>query len=49
MALTMIDTASSWFKVVELPTITRLMARTVNGKEKVIEEEIFKKSSDQIN
>jgi len=49
MALTMIDPTSSWFKVVELPTIIRLMARTVNGKEKVIEEEIFKKSSDRIN
>ena len=49
MALTMIDPASSWFEVVELPTITRLMTRTVNGKEKVIEEEIFDKSSDQIS
>ncbi len=45
----MIDPTSSWFKVVELPTITRLMTRTVNGKEKVIEEEIFDKSSDQIS
>jgi hypothetical protein len=53
MALTMIDPASSWFEVVELPTeqplITRLMTRRVNGKEKVIEEEIFDKSSDQIS
>jgi len=47
MALTMIDPASSWFEVVELPTITRLMTRTVNGKEKLIKEEIFDKSSDQ--
>ncbi len=39
MALTMIDPASSWFEVEELPTITRLRTRTVNGKEKVIEEE----------
>jgi hypothetical protein len=49
MALTMIYPTSSWFEVVELPTITRLMTRTVNGKEKVIEEEIFDKSSDQIS
>ena len=47
MALTMIDPASSWFEEVELPTITRLMTRTVNGKEKLIKEEIFDKSSDQ--
>jgi hypothetical protein len=46
MALTMINPASSWFEVVELPTITRLMTRTVNGKENLIEEEIFDKSSD---
>ena len=49
MALTMIDPASSWFEVVELPTITQLMTRTVNGKEKVIKEDIFDKSSDQIS
>jgi hypothetical protein len=49
MALTMIDPASSWFKIVELPTIMRLMTRTVNGKERTIEEEIFDKSFDQIS
>jgi hypothetical protein len=49
MALTMIDPASSWFEVVELSTITRLMTRTINGKENVIKEEIFDKSSDQIS
>jgi len=49
MALTMIDPASSWFEVVELPTIAQLMTRMVNGKEKVFEEEIFDKSSDQIS
>jgi hypothetical protein len=27
MALTMIDPASSWFEVVELPTIMRLMTK----------------------
>jgi len=48
MALTMIDSASSWFEVVELPTITRVMTKKVNGKERTIEEEIFHKSSDQI-
>jgi hypothetical protein len=49
MALTMIDTASSWFEVVELPTIMRLMTKKVNGKERTIKEEIFDKSSDQIS
>jgi hypothetical protein len=49
MALTMIDPASSWFEIVELPTITRLMTRTVNCKEKLIEEKIFDKSSDRIS
>jgi hypothetical protein len=46
IALTMIDLASSWFEVVELPTIMRLMTKKVNGKERTIEEEIFDKSSD---
>jgi hypothetical protein len=32
MALTMIDPASSWFEVAELPTIMRLTTRKVNGK-----------------
>ena len=46
MALTMIDPASSWLEVVELPTITRVMTKKVNGKkERIIEEEIFDKSS----
>jgi hypothetical protein len=50
MALTiMIDPASSWLEVVELPTITQLMTRKVNGKERTIEEEIFDKSSDRIS
>jgi hypothetical protein len=49
MALTMIDPASSWFKVVELPTITRMTTKKVNGKERTIEEEIFDKSSDRIS
>jgi len=46
MALTMIDPAFSWLEVVELPTITRVMTKMVNGKERTIEEEIFDKSSD---
>ncbi len=46
MALTMIDPASSWLEVVELPTITRLTTKKVNGKERTIKEE---KSSDQIS
>jgi hypothetical protein len=49
MALTMIDPASSLLEVVELPTITRVMTKKVNGKERTIEEEIFDKSSDQIS
>jgi hypothetical protein len=48
MALTMIDPASSWFEVVELPTIMQFMTKKVNSKERTIEEEIFDKSSDQI-
>jgi hypothetical protein len=49
MALTMINPASSWFEVVELPTIMRLMTKKVNGKERTIEEEIFDKSPDRIS
>ncbi len=41
MAPTMIDPTSSWFEVVELPTIMRLMTKKVNSKERTIEEEIF--------
>jgi hypothetical protein len=49
MALTMIDPTSSWLEVVELPTITRVTTKKVNGKERTIEEEIFDKSSDRIS
>jgi hypothetical protein len=39
MALTMIDPASSWLEVVELPTITKVTTKKkVNGKERTIEE-----------
>ena len=48
MALTMIDPASSWLEVVELPTITQVTTKKVNGKERTIEEEIFDILSDQI-
>jgi hypothetical protein len=41
MALTMIDPASSWFKIVELPTIYRLITK----KKKVKREQSKKKSS----
>jgi hypothetical protein len=48
MALTMIDSATSWFKVVELPLVRRLKTVTVNGKESSIIEEIFDKTSEHI-
>jgi hypothetical protein len=48
MALTMIDPASSWFELVELPLVTWLTTTAVNGKAKVSKELIFDKSSDQI-
>jgi hypothetical protein len=48
MALTMIDPASSWFEIVELPLVTQLTTMTVSGKEKVSKELIFDKSSNQI-
>jgi hypothetical protein len=48
MALTMIDPASSWFEIVELPLVSRLTVTMVNGKAKVSEELIFDKSSNQI-
>jgi hypothetical protein len=48
MALTMIDPATSWFKVVELPLVCRLKTITVNGKESSIVEEIIDKTSKHI-
>ncbi len=48
IALTMIDLATSWFKVVELPLIHQLKTLTVNGKESSIVEEIFHKTSEHI-
>jgi hypothetical protein len=43
MALTMIDPASSWFKIAELPIVKQLSQQTVNGKELLIADEIFER------
>jgi hypothetical protein len=48
MALTMIDPATTWFKVVKLPLISQLNTVTINGKESSIVEEIFNKTSEHI-
>ncbi len=48
MALTMIDPASSWFEIVELPLAKRLWTTNVNGKELLHSEDIFDKSSDRV-
>jgi hypothetical protein len=48
MALTMIDLASSWFKIAELPIVKQLHQQTVNGKELLIADEIFDKTSECI-
>jgi hypothetical protein len=48
MALTMINPATSWFEVVELPLVRRLKTITINGKESSIVEEIFNKTSECI-
>ncbi len=45
MALTIIDPASSWFEIVELPLVRWLKTNMVNGKESSIIEAMFKKSS----
>jgi hypothetical protein len=44
MALTMIDPASSWFEITELPVITQLCRQTVNGKKLLIANVIFDKT-----
>jgi hypothetical protein len=41
MALTMIDLASSWFKIAELPLVKQLPRQTVNGKDLFIADEIL--------
>jgi hypothetical protein len=48
MALAMINPASSWFKIAELPVVERLRRQTVNGKELLIADEIFDKTSECI-
>jgi hypothetical protein len=48
MALTMINPASSWFEMAELPVITQLRRQIVNGKELLIAIKIFDKTSDCI-
>jgi hypothetical protein len=48
MALTMIDPASSWFEIAELPAITQLRRQTVNGKELLTTNKIFDKTLDCI-
>ncbi len=48
MALTMINPATSWFEIVELPLLRRAKSIAVNGKESSIVEEIFDKTSEHI-
>jgi hypothetical protein len=48
MALTMINPTSSRFKIAELPVVERLHWQTVNGKELLIADEIFDKTSERI-
>jgi hypothetical protein len=48
MTLTMINLATSWFEVVELP-FCQLKTVTVDGKESSIVEEIFDKISERIS
>ncbi len=48
MALIMIDPTSSWFKIPELPVVTRLCRQTVNGKELVKADKNFYKTSERI-
>jgi hypothetical protein len=48
MASIMIDPASSWFEIVELPIVEQLCQQTVNGKELLRADEIFDKTSNRI-
>jgi hypothetical protein len=48
MALTMINPASSWFEIAEVPVVEQLCRQTVNGKELLIANEIFDKTSECI-
>jgi transposase InsO family protein len=44
----MINPASSWFEIAELPVVEQLRRQTVNGKELLIADEIFHKNSERI-
>ncbi len=44
----MIDPTSSWFEIAELPAVKQLRWQTVNGKELLIADEIFNKTSERI-
>ncbi len=48
MALTMIDPASSWFKIAELPIVEQLRWQIVNSKELLVADEIFDKTSEHM-
>ncbi len=48
LALTMINPASSWFKIAESPVVKRLCRQTVNDKELLIADEIIDKTSERI-
>jgi hypothetical protein len=48
MALIMIKPASSWFKIAESPIVKQLRQQTVTGKELLIADEIFDKTSERI-
>ncbi len=48
LALRMINPATSWFKIVELPLVRKIKIILVNSKESSVVEEIFNKSSDCI-
>ncbi len=48
MALTMIDSTSSWFEIAELPIVEWLRQQSVNGKELLIADETFDKTSERI-
>ncbi len=47
MALTMINPASSWFEIVNLPIVKGIHQQSVNGKELLIADEIFDKTSER--
>ncbi len=48
MALTMINPASSWLEIAELPIVEQLRQQTVNGKELLTADGIFDKTSEHI-